>query len=66
MISLCMFALVRGVEVMKRNKAPEPDVRNCEYCQMEIKKSATRCAFCTSLVEAVESDSSDEEVDNPV
>jgi large conductance mechanosensitive channel len=51
------FFVVRPVNfLMSRRKTElpaDPTTRDCPYCVSSIPKAATRCAFCTSQVEAV-------------
>lgn len=51
------FLVVRPVNaLMARRKTelpPDPTTRECPYCLSSIPNAATRCAFCTSQVEAI-------------
>ena len=51
-----MFLLIKAIkkasDVNKKPEAPaEPTTKTCPYCQSEIPIKATRCGFCTSLLE---------------
>jgi len=47
-ISLIIFLIVKAVARMKHTTPPPPDMRDCPFCLSAVKKSASRCAFCTS------------------
>jgi large conductance mechanosensitive channel len=55
--AVVFFLVVRPVNsLMAIFKKPEPevsDMRDCPYCKSSISKQATRCAYCTSEVQAV-------------
>jgi len=53
-VAFAVFMVVRQVNRMKRaEEAPaEPTTRECPRCLSSISVKATRCAFCTSEVEA--------------
>lgn len=53
-VAFAVFMVVRQVNRMKREEeAPaEPTTRDCPRCLSSISVKATRCAFCTSEVEA--------------
>ena len=53
-VAFAVFMVVRQVNRMKRaEEAPaEPTTRECPHCLSAISVKATRCAFCTSEVEA--------------
>jgi len=47
-IALCLFAVVKGINAMKK-PAPAPKAaRVCPFCKSEIADDATRCPHCTS------------------
>lgn len=51
LIAICVFALVKGVNKLRRPKeapAPAKPPRLCPYCKREIADDATRCPHCTS------------------
>ena len=54
-VAFAVFLLVRGVNQMKRRQAvapePPPSSKACPQCLSMIPIKATRCAFCTSLLE---------------
>lgn len=54
-VAFAVFLLVRGVNRMKRRQAitpePPPASRACPQCLSTIPIKATRCAFCTSMLE---------------
>lgn len=57
-IAFVIYMLVRAANTMQRlggkNKEPEaPTERDCPYCLSSIPIKATRCAHCTSVVDAV-------------
>ena len=52
-VAFAVFVVVRQVNRLKREEAPaEPTTRECPRCLSPISVKATRCAFCTSEVEA--------------
>ena len=51
-IALCLFAVVKAVNKMKK-PAPAPKAaRTCPFCKSEIADDATRCPHCTSELKA--------------
>ncbi len=50
------YVIVRPVNALmsryREEETPDPTTRKCPYCVSEIPLRATRCAFCTSTVEA--------------
>ena len=54
-IALAVFALVKSINSMRREKeAPpaEPTTKDCPFCTTEIAIAATRCPNCTSQLTA--------------
>ncbi|HUU54869.1 MAG TPA: large-conductance mechanosensitive channel protein MscL [Armatimonadota bacterium] len=52
-VAFAVFMVVRRVNRLKREEPPaEPTTRECPRCLSSISVKATRCAFCTSEVEA--------------
>ncbi|MDQ3932611.1 MAG: large conductance mechanosensitive channel protein MscL [Actinomycetota bacterium] len=55
--TVLFFAVVRPVNQIVARRKTEPDAlsptRDCPYCLSSIPVAATRCAFCTSTVNAV-------------
>jgi len=53
-VAFAVFMVVRQVNRMKREEEPPaaPTTRECPRCLSAISVKATRCAFCTSEVEA--------------
>lgn len=49
-IALCIFAMVKFINALKRPapEAPKKEARKCPYCKSEIPDDATRCPHCTS------------------
>ena len=47
-IALCLFAVVKGINKLKKPEAPKAAPRLCPFCKSEIDKAATRCPHCTS------------------
>lgn len=52
LIALCIFLLVKGINVFRRKKEepPKEEPRLCPFCKTEIHKDATRCPHCTSIL----------------
>lgn len=47
-IALCLFAVVKALNKLKK-PAPAPKAaRKCPFCKSEIDDAATRCPHCTS------------------
>jgi large conductance mechanosensitive channel len=54
-VAFAVFMLIRGINQLKREeeKPPaEPDTKKCPYCFSEIPIEATKCAHCTSELQA--------------
>lgn len=49
-IALSIFLFVKGISKLQKKKeeAPAPVVRKCDYCLEPIADEATRCPHCTS------------------
>lgn len=47
-IALCLFAVVKAMNKLKKPAPEAPKPRLCPYCKSEIAKDATRCPHCTS------------------
>ncbi|MFC4775956.1 large-conductance mechanosensitive channel protein MscL [Paenibacillus sp. GCM10023252] len=60
LVALCVFALVKGINMLHRLKlreeadapAAEPAEKECPYCLSKVPVKATRCAHCTSQLES--------------
>lgn len=55
-VAFVIFMLVRQINRMKKEPAPQPSVptsRDCPYCFSVISIKATRCPHCTAQVERV-------------
>lgn len=56
-VALCVFALVKGINYLRRSGKTEeepvkaPTNKECPHCYMEIPIKATRCGHCTSILE---------------
>ena len=47
-LALCLFAIVKALNKLKK-PAPAPKAaRKCPFCKSEIADDATRCPHCTS------------------
>ena len=56
-IAFCVFLLIRQLARMQKEEeeAPaEPTTKECPHCFSEIPIKATRCAFCTSQLDAAQ------------
>jgi large conductance mechanosensitive channel len=54
-VALAIFMIVKGYNRMRRAERPEPAApteKECPYCHFKIPLAATRCAHCTSQLEA--------------
>lgn len=54
-IALVLFFLIRSLNRMQREQKVEPSeptTKVCRFCFSEVSLEATRCAFCTSELEA--------------
>ena len=47
-IALCLFAVVKAINKMKKPVEEAPAPRLCPFCKGEIAEDATRCPHCTS------------------
>ena len=55
-VAFCIFMFVKAINRFKRKEEqPEPKktTRACPYCISDIPLEATRCSYCTSLVEPI-------------
>ena len=52
-IALCLFALVKAINKLKKPAVEEPakEPRKCPFCKSEIADDATRCPHCTSQLD---------------
>jgi large conductance mechanosensitive channel len=58
-VAFAVFLLIRGINQLKRaEEAPpqEPTTKDCPSCFSTISIKATRCAFCTSELQAAQID----------
>nr|WP_314587508.1 large conductance mechanosensitive channel protein MscL [Paenibacillus terrigena] len=58
-IAFCVFLLVKGINMLKREQkkeevAAEPTTKDCPYCYSSIPVQATRCGHCTSQLTKTE------------
>ncbi|WP_338554209.1 large conductance mechanosensitive channel protein MscL [Paenibacillus sp. KS-LC4] len=59
-VAVCIFFLVKGINMLRRSKAEEapaeaaPTEKDCPYCLSSIPLKATRCKHCTSQLEALD------------
>lgn len=47
-VALCLFAVVKAINKMKKPAPEAPAPRLCPFCKGEIAEDATRCPHCTS------------------
>ena len=47
-IALCLFAIVKAMNKLKKPAPVAEAPRLCPFCKSEIAKDATRCPHCTS------------------
>jgi large conductance mechanosensitive channel len=56
-VAFAVFLLVKGINQLKRKEAvapaPTPTTKPCPHCYSTVSIKATRCAFCTSELQAV-------------
>ncbi|WP_454192919.1 large conductance mechanosensitive channel protein MscL [Paenibacillus sp. Marseille-Q7038] len=55
-VAFCIFMFIKAINRFKRKEEkPEPKVttRACPYCISDIPLEATRCSYCTSLVDPI-------------
>jgi len=50
-IALVIFAMVKGMSMMKKDKPKDPTTKPCPFCDTQISLKATRCPNCTSKLE---------------
>ncbi|MDL2225964.1 large conductance mechanosensitive channel protein MscL [Eubacteriales bacterium OttesenSCG-928-M02] len=55
LVALVLFSLIKAMNTFrKKEDPPAPSTqRDCPYCLMKIEKAATRCPYCTAVVEPV-------------
>jgi large conductance mechanosensitive channel len=55
-VSFVVFLMVRGINRLRRAEPPPapPSTKECPYCLSAIPLAATRCAYCTSQLEALQ------------
>jgi len=51
-VAFVVFLLVKGINRLKRQQAAAPTTKECPQCCSAIPLKATRCAFCTSELQA--------------
>ena len=52
-VSLCLFAVVKAMNALRRAEAAgpaAPTVKTCPQCQMEIPVKAVKCGHCTTVL----------------
>ncbi len=49
-VALCVFALVKAVNNLRREAPPAPTTKPCPYCCSAVDLKATRCPNCTSQI----------------
>ena len=49
-IALCLFAVIKAINKMKKPAPAAKPARKCPYCFGEIDENATRCPHCTSIL----------------
>lgn len=60
-VAVCIFFLVKVINVLRRNKPEEvvaeaePTEKECSYCLSQVPIKATRCKHCTSQLESTAS-----------
>jgi large conductance mechanosensitive channel len=48
-VALAIFVLIRHVNAARKKPVPpEPNTKQCPYCQESIAKAAVKCSHCTS------------------
>jgi large conductance mechanosensitive channel len=47
-VAFAVFLLVRQINRMRKQAAPEPSTKNCPFCISPIPLMAVRCPHCTS------------------
>lgn len=50
-LAFVVFMMIREINKLTPDPAPEPEPRKCPYCKSEIADDATRCPHCTSHLE---------------
>ncbi len=52
-MAFCIFLIIRLMaKLMPKKDEPKKEARKCPYCKGDIDDEATRCAHCTSQLEA--------------
>ena len=47
-VAVCLFAVMKAINKMKKPEAPAKEARKGPFCKSEIADDATRCPHCTS------------------
>lgn len=56
-VAACVFLLVKGINFLrnmskdKEEKPADPTEKECPYCLSQVPVKATRCKYCTSVLE---------------
>ena len=50
-IAVCLFAVLKAVNKLKKPAPAPKEARKCPFCKSEIADDATRCPHCTSQLD---------------
>ncbi len=63
-VAFVIFLMVKGMNALadlgKKKEPEKPAVKMCPYCRSKVAAEATRCPYCTSMLEVKKEDKKEE------
>ena len=63
-MAVIIFLMVKGMNALaglgKKKEPEKPAVKMCPYCRSKVAAEATRCPYCTSMLEVKKEDKKEE------
>ena len=63
-MAVIIFLMVKGMNALaglgKKKELEKPAVKMCPYCRSKVAAEATRCPYCTSMLEVKKEDKKEE------
>ena len=63
-VEVIIFLMVKGMNALaglgKKKEPEKPAVKMCPYCRSKVAAEATRCPYCTSMLEVKKEDKKEE------
>lgn len=50
-VGIVMFFIIKAANKLKKEEIPTEDTKQCQFCKSTVDVDATRCPFCTSVLE---------------